>query len=112
MHVLHDWPPATDDHALQPYCLKQNELSIMDDFILVQPSSCSYSRMSTYLEELHECHQRASRMKERARTFVWWPNLDRDIKRLANHPDHYHQLLHCTHGLGQTGCIQDYTSIM
>ena len=34
MHILHGWPPATDDHTLQPYSLKQNELSIMDGCVL------------------------------------------------------------------------------
>ena len=120
MHILHGWPPATDDHTLQPYSLKQNELSIMDGCVLwgnrvVIPTA----GRQQILEELHESHQGASRMKGRARMVVWWPNLDRDIEQLvsitvqlANHPDHYHQLLHCTHGLGQTGHGQDCTSIM
>jgi len=36
------------------------------------------------LEELHESHQGASRMKGRARIVVWWPNLDKEIEDLVS----------------------------
>ena len=32
------------------------------------------------LKELHEDHVGASRMKARAKGFVWWPCLDKDIR--------------------------------
>ena len=85
MHILHGWPPATDDHTLQPYSLKQKELSIMDGCVLwgnrvVIPTA----GRQQILEELHESHQGVSRMKGRARMVVWWPNLDRDIEQLVS----------------------------
>ena len=67
MHVLHGWPPATDDQSLQPYSSKQNELSIMDGYVLwgnqvvIPAAGCQQ-----ILKELHESHQGASRMKGRA----------------------------------------------
>ena len=71
------------------------------------------------LEELHESHQGASRMKGRARMVLWWPNLDKEIGKLASiavqlvsHLDHYHQLHRHTHVLGQIDHGQEYTSIM
>ena len=29
-------------------------------------------------------HSGASRMKELARSYVWWPNMDKDLENLAN----------------------------
>ena len=55
MHILHGWSPATDDHTLQPYSLKQKELSIMGGCVLwgnrvvIPTAGCQQ-----ILEELHE----------------------------------------------------------
>ena len=38
----------------------------------------------TILDELHDSHQGASRMKERARMVVWWPCMDKQIKEMAS----------------------------
>ena len=64
MHVLHGWPPTTDDQSLQPYSSKQNELSITDGRVLWgnQIVILAAGRQQI-LEELHESHQGVSRMK-------------------------------------------------
>ena len=36
------------------------------------------------LDDLHETHQGASRMKARARMVVWWPGLDKSIEKLVS----------------------------
>ena len=37
------------------------------------------------LVELHEVHMGVSRMKSLARSFIWWPGMDKDIEDKARH---------------------------
>ena len=69
---------------LRPYWLRRYELSVEDGVLLwgnrvVMPFPCQ----SAVLSELHETHPGVSRMKALARSYVYWPNLDRDIEQLA-----------------------------
>jgi len=85
LYILHGWPHTTDDHILQSYLSRRKELSIFDGCILwgnqvVIPTA----GRQAILEELHESHQGASRMKGRARMVVWWPNLDKEIEDLVS----------------------------
>ena len=37
------------------------------------------------LEELHQCHPGINRMKAKARSYVWWPCLDKDMEKKVLH---------------------------
>ena len=78
--VLQGWR-STNDPVLRPYQRRKNELSVQDGCVLwgnrvVVPPPGRVKVM----EELHEGHPGASRMKSLARGYVWLPNMDAELE--------------------------------
>ena len=74
-----------EDPKMTPFVRRRDELSLQDGCVLwgsrvIVPPKLRYR----LLEELHMGHSGSSRMKELARSYVWWPNLDSDLEGLAN----------------------------
>ena len=65
-----------------PYERRKHELSIQDSCILweyrvvIPPAG-----REAILNIIHEGHSGISKMKSRARSFMWWPNIDKEITR-------------------------------
>ena len=75
------WPISIQDDRLKPFYNRRYELTVEQDCILWGLRVVIPKRyQAPILEELHISHPGIVRMKEIARSFVWWPNCDKDIE--------------------------------
>ena len=71
----------TSEEALKPYQQRHSELSLQDNCVLwgarvvIPPPG-----RERILAQLHEGHPGISRMKSLARSFVWWPGLEKALE--------------------------------
>ena len=85
--IQHGWQ-FTDDANFKPYLRRKEELSVHAGCVLwgsrvvVPPQGCT-----KIMKELHEGHPGATRMKALARSFVWWPQLDRELENVVQSCD-------------------------
>ena len=90
--VTNGWNFVPQKNAsYKDYLNRSNELTTCNNCLLwgnrvVIPSSLR----SQVLAELHEGHLGIVKMKSLARTYFWWPGLDKDIEHLARQCPHCH----------------------
>ena len=83
-YVQEGWPIKVNDQY-KPFYKRKNELSIEAGCLLWGNRVIVPERFrSTLLEELHRDHPGASRMKSVARSYFWYPGLDKDLEDKAH----------------------------
>ena len=78
------WPTDVEDVRLKPFYSRRHELSLEQGCVMwglrvVIPDK----HHEQILQELHVAHPGMVRMKEVARSHVWWPNMDGHIEDLV-----------------------------
>ena len=78
--VLHGWQ-YLDNPDLKPYEHRKDELSVHDGCLLwgnrvvILPTGRQQA-----MDLFHDGHPGASRMKSLVRSYIWWPDMDRDLE--------------------------------
>ena len=76
------------DVEFTPYLRRKEELSVQDGCVLWGSRVVIPSKLrEAMLKELHAGHTGTTRMKELARSYLWWPNLDKDLEEICRSCD-------------------------
>ncbi|XP_003726960.1 uncharacterized protein K02A2.6-like [Strongylocentrotus purpuratus] len=78
-NVSEGWAGAYKEETLKPYYSRWNELNT-DSEVVLWVSRVDVVLRDVILRQLHEGNPGVTRMKEVARSYVWWPGMDKRLE--------------------------------
>ena len=82
-HTRRGWTPVYDKE-LEPFYRRKDELTIQDGCLMWGLRVVVPPKLQTrVLDELHEGHLGIVKMKALARSYIWWPTMDKAIEQLT-----------------------------
>jgi transposase InsO family protein len=85
-HVQAGWPTrVAGDSAIKPFHQVRDELTVCDAGYLVRGERAVIpsALWNQVLKFIHAGHQGIVKSKQRSRSTVWWPNVDKDIENMC-----------------------------
>lgn len=83
-YILFGWPSVSKCEDEKPYFSRKQDLVVdMDCIVYKYRIVIPPNLRSHVLNEIHEGHLGMNKMKNLSRSYVYWPNLDRDIEELC-----------------------------
>lgn len=84
LYACTGWPQVCSDDELKPYFSRRNEIYVecgclMWGYRMIIPIALQ----QCVLSQLHSAHLGIVKTKSLGRSYVWWPNIDRDIESLC-----------------------------
>ena len=88
-YVKNGWPDKIDSDEIKPYFYKKNQITIESNCLMWGYRIIIPAKFKEYiLKEIHSSHVGIIKMKNLARAYCWWPNLDKDIESISKSCEH------------------------